>query len=233
MSLKLLSTNTNNNHFQFIQMTSYLFSTQKQLLVLLSVFLSSVVLGQVSISGAKCAMTALIYQYDIKGEWKEGDHINICVDGGVLAETNTTCVEKQAVSFVRVQWREGVTTGKITVRSQAGAADISVTIAPPLNSGFIQTADKQLLSPDKIPVSLSCYQASGGNCSPSFWYQWEESPDKLHWKEITGANGADLSFAAPLKQTTFFRRKVFERTSQTIGYTNELTVFVIPQAKTN
>lgn len=208
-----------------------LYRGQKLLLVLIALFSFNNVFGQVTIGGAKCVLTSLVYQYDVKGDWKENDKISICVDGGVLAETGASCIEKQSVSFVRVQWSEGKTTGKITVSSQAGAANISVNITPPFHPGFIETTDKQKIAYNKLSPSLSCTQASGGNCSPSFSYQWEQSLNKLQWTAISGATGRNLSFDTPLKQTTFFRRKVFESKSQTIGYTNAITVFVTPEIK--
>jgi hypothetical protein len=202
---------------------------QKLLLFFIALFFSNIVLGQVSIMGAKCVTTTLVYQYDIKGDWKQNDKISICVEGGVLTETSTACTEKQSVSFVRVQWSEGKATGKITVSSGAGTANISVNIAPPFNPGFIQTTEKQTIAYNKLPSSLSSTQPSGGNCAPSFFYQWEQSSNRLEWKEVIGATGRNLSFSAPLKQTTFFRRKVLESNSRTIGYTNTVAVFVIPK----
>jgi hypothetical protein len=204
---------------------------QQLLMVFIALFFSSIIFGQVNIGGAQCVLTTLVYQYDIKGEWKENDKISICVDGGVLTETGTVCTEKQSVSFIRVRWSEGKTTGKITVSSGAGTSNISINIAPPFNPGFIETTDKQTVAYNKLSPSLSCTQASGGNCSPSFSYQWEQSADKLQWTAVSGATGRNLSFDAPLKQTTFFRRKVFESKSQTIGYTNAITVFVTPETK--
>lgn len=200
-------------------------------LVLMAFFSCTLVFGQVNITGAKCVLTTLVYQYDIKGDWRENDKISICVDGGVFTESGTACIEKQTVSFVRVQWSEGKTTGKITVSSGTGTANISVNITPPFNPGFIETTDKQTIAYNKLSPSLSCTQASGGNCSPSFSYQWEQSLNRLQWTTISGATGRNLSFDTPLKQTTFFRRKVFESKSQTIGYTNAITVFVTPEIK--
>jgi hypothetical protein len=208
-----------------------LYKGQKLLLALFALFFCKIVFGQVNITGAQCVLTTLVYQYDIKGDWKENDKISICVDGGVLTETGTTCIEKQTVSFVKVQWSEGKTTGKITVNSGAGASNISVNIAPHFNPGSIETTDKQTIAYNKLSPSLYSTQASGGNCSPSFSYQWEQSLNKLQWIAISGATGRNLSFDTPLKQTTFFRRKVFESKSQTIGYTNAITVFVSPEAK--
>jgi hypothetical protein len=208
-----------------------IYKGQKLLMVLIALFFRNIVFSQVAISGAQCVLTTLVYQYDIKGDWKENEKISICVDGGMLSETGTTCTEKQTVSFVRVQWSEDKPTGKITVTSQAGTVNISVNITPPFNPGFIETSDKQTVAYNKLSPSLSCTQASGGNCSPSFFYQWEQSLNKLQWTAISGATGRNLSFDTPLKQTTFFRRKVLESKSQTIGYSNEITVFVTPDTK--
>jgi len=202
---------------------------KKPLMILVALFSFTISIGQVTITGATCVNTALVYQYEVKGQWKENDKISICVDGGLLTESGNNCIEKQIVSFVRVQWSEGKTTGKITVSSSAGTSNITVNIAAPFNPGVIQTAEKQTLAFNKTPASLSCTQAGGGTCSPSFSYQWEESSNRLQWKEIAGATGRNLSFTVPLNQTTFFRRKVVESKSKTIGYSNTIAVFVIPQ----
>lgn len=206
--------------------------TQKVLLVvLISLFSCSISFAQVEISGATCVLTGLVYQYDIKVDWKENDKISICVEGGVLVETDSTCLERQTVSSIRLQWSEGKNTGKITVSSQATSANLSVNITPHFNPGFIETSSKQTVSFDKTPASLSCTQASGGSCSPTFSYQWEQSLNKLSWKAISGETGRNLAFTAPLTQTTFFRRKVVESASQTIGYSNAVAVFVTPEPK--
>ncbi|MBO9572087.1 MAG: hypothetical protein J7497_07740, partial [Chitinophagaceae bacterium] len=101
----------------------------KLLLVVTTLFCCSLSFAQVTITGPKCVLTSLIYQYDLKGELKENDKISICVDGGTLTETGSSCTEKQSLSSVKVKWAEGKTTGKITVTSGAGSANISVNIA--------------------------------------------------------------------------------------------------------
>lgn len=204
---------------------------KKLLLFLTGIFCCSLLLGQVNITGANCVLSNLVYQYNIKGDWKANDKISICVEGGVLIDTRTSCVERQPVSFARVQWSEGKATGKITVSSQSGTAVFTVNIVEPFNPGFIQATDKQTIAYNKPSPSLFCTQANGGNCSPSFSYQWEQSSDKLKWIAISGATGRNLAFLTPLRQTTFFRRKVVETKSQTIGYSNEITVFVTPEIK--
>jgi hypothetical protein len=213
-------------------MSHYLLcKVHKRFLVLAALFCCNPAFTQVNISGPKCVLTSLVYQYDLAGDLKGNDKISICVEGGVLTESGTSCIDKQSLSSIKVQWSEGKTTGKITVSSSAGTANLSVNIAPPFDAGFIQTTDKQTISYNKLSPSLSCTQASGGNCVPSFSYQWEQSSDKLKWTEIVGATGRNLAFDTPLKQTTFFRRKVFESKSATVGYSNEITVFVTPEVK--
>ncbi|MBO9571604.1 MAG: hypothetical protein J7497_05270 [Chitinophagaceae bacterium] len=206
-----------------------LYRAPKLWLITFALFSCSIVHGQVSLTGAKCVTAKLVYQYEIKGEWRQNDKISICVEGGVLEETGTACTEKEAVSSIRLQWSEGRSTGKITVSSQVGTANLSVSIAPKLNPGFIETAEKQTIAYDKVPSSLSCTQASGGNCSPSFSYQWEQSSDRIKWTPVSGATGRNLSFSTPFKQTSFFRRRVLESSSQTIAYSNIVAVFVIPK----
>lgn len=187
--------------------------------------------SQTGIAGAKCVVTGLEYQYDIKGEWKENDKISICVDGGVLVENNSKCLEKETISFVRIKWTEGKTTGKITVASKAGTTNLAITITSPLNPGVIETSTKQTLNTNNVPASIRSTAATGGSCSPAFSYQWEQSVDRFKWTLVNGATGKDLSLKTPLLQSTFFRRKVVEKKSNHSGYTNIVAVFVLP--KTN
>lgn len=205
----------------------------RNLLVLLPLlFCSSVALGQISITGPDCVLTTLTYQYDIKGERKPNDKINVCVEGGVLSESGNTCIQSDNLSSIHVKWGEGKTTGKITVKSLSGSATVSVNIVAAFNPGFIETTDRQVISYNKLSPSLSCTQASGGTCSPAFSYQWEWSLNRLRWEEVPGATGRNLSFSTPLKQSAFFRRKVVESKLKTTGYSNIISVFVRPEAKT-
>lgn len=210
------------------------FCRSRRLLLLFTTLLfCSTVFGQVSITGVQCVAAGLPYQYTIKGEWKENESIRVCVEGGVLLETGTTCVDKQNITAVQVRWNDGINSGKITVNSDGGNISFNVGIIQPMNAGNIEAADKQTFGFNKYTPSLSCTPASGGSCSPSYKYQWEQSSDKLKWTAITGATGQNLSLKVPLKQTTFFRRKVLESKSQTVGYSNEFIVYVTPEQQIN
>lgn len=206
-----------------------LFGVKKALIVFLLVLVSSKIFGQLSISGAKCVSTTLVYQYHIKNVGHPNDKITICVEGGILLETGTACIEKNNISSIRLRWDKGISTGKLTVSSQAGSDNLSVNIVPPFNPGLIETMEKQTIVFNKLPHSLSCTKANGGNCSPSFSYQWEQSPNKVKWIPVSDAKDRNLLFVIPLKQTTFFRRKVVEIKSGTIGYSNAVIVFVTPE----
>lgn len=210
-----------------------LYKLLKLLFSLIFLFSAFVVFAQVTVDGPNCVTTGLVYQYNIHGEWKGNDKISVCVEGGMLAESQTSCIEVQNLSYVKVQWSEGKTTGKITLTSNTGASNLSVNIVTPFKPGFIENAGRQILPSNKIPASISCTDASGGNCSPSYYYQWEQSFDRNHWSELLGATQSNLSFIAPLTKTTFFRRKAFESKSHTMGYTNQVAIFIIPQAKKN
>ena len=105
---------------------------KKRLIILPFLFICVTTLGQLSITGAQCVLPGMIYQYNIKGNWKPNDKISICVDGGLLTESGTSCIyNQQSVSYVRLQWN-GKNTGKITVTSQSGTSNLSVSITSPL-----------------------------------------------------------------------------------------------------
>jgi hypothetical protein len=184
-----------------------------------------------TVNGPQCVLPGLVYQYNVKAVTKENEKVKLCIENGILLTGNSACIEAISLPFVRVQWQEGKTAGKITVSSQAGKAELAVNISAPLNPGTIGTTDRQTVNFNTAAPSLSCTPASGGNCSPSFTYQWERSPDKVQWIAIAAGTTSNLSISARLDRTTYFRRKVIETRSQAVGYSNEITVFVSAQSR--
>ena len=203
-----------------------LFTKRKKPLLFLTLIMS-VIAGsaQVSIQGIQCVKTGVDYQYNIKVDWKEGDKVNVCVDGGILTINNNSCLERNFISSIRVRWAQGAA-GKITVSSRSGSATLDVKIAKDLDPGEIINKDRQMLTTTNIPSGLLCSPASGGSCSPSYNYQWEQSTDRLRWTPVNGATNKDLQFSSPFATTSYFRRKVIELRSSTVGYSEiiELTV---------
>lgn len=214
-------------------MFNYIFSKKTAVsLFALFAFLFAGAQPASTISGVQCVLPGLVYQYDIKVAVKENETVKVCIENGILPESNSACTEAVLIPLVHVQWQEGKTTGKITVSSPAETKTFTVNISAPFNPGTIQTSDKQTINFKKSPPVLTCTPAKGGNCTPSFTYEWERSSDKLRWTTISTAKAANLSLSTPLEQTTFFRRKAIETKSKTTGYSNEITVFVMPAAKT-
>ena len=176
--------------------------------------------------------TGLEYQYEINGAWSGQKNISVCVTGGIIIESNSTCIEKTNVSTVRVKWNEGKKLGTISLTSSEGNASYEVNLITELNGGTISNnLKKQTIDFNKTPFGLSCTLPSGGSCSPQYDYQWQESDNILKWKDIKGKTGANLSFSSPLTETTFFRRKTIDKVSGTIAYSNEAAVYVNAEAR--
>ncbi|HEV2354291.1 MAG TPA: hypothetical protein VGR89_08610 [Puia sp.] len=104
-----------------------------------------------------------------------------------------------------------------------------MTIVDTLSGGTIDSIGKSQAIPyDSVPSAITCPPATGGSCSPSYQYQWQESVDRVSWQDITGATSQNLAPAQSLQQGTFFRRKVTDSTSGTIAYSDIASVDVGP-----
>jgi hypothetical protein len=208
-----------------------LFPNRKKPLLFLPLFIS-VIAGsaQVSIQGIQCVATGVDYQYNIKFDWKEGDKVRACVEGGIITANNDSCIERNFMSSIRVHWLQGVV-GKIKVSSRSGSSSLEVKIAKKLYPGEVITKGRQELTATNIPSGLICTPASGGSCAPSYSYQWEQSTDRLGWKPVNGATNKDLKFSAPLATSSYFRRKVIEMRSVTIGYSEIIELTVHPPSR--
>ena len=208
-----------------------LFSKRKKPLLFLSLIISGIAgSAQVSIQGVQCVTTGVDYKYSIKVDWKEGDRVRVCVEGGIIAANNNSCIEKDFMSSIRVHWLQG-DVGKITVSSRSGSSTLEIKIAKTLFPGEFINKDRQELTTTGIPSGLICSAASGGSCAPSYSYQWEQSTDRLGWKPVNGATNKDLQFTAPLPTSSYFRRKVTEMQSKTIGYSEIIELTVLPPSR--
>jgi hypothetical protein len=74
--------------------------------------------------------------------------------------------------------------------------------------------------------SIGCSVATGGNCSPAYYYWWEQSPDNIHWTEIPGAEDPNLQINSTFSSTTYFRRGVTETKGNSSTYSPVAIVFV-------
>jgi len=183
--------------------------------------------SQVSIDGPTCVLAGVEYQYLISTDDTAGTGIQICLQGGTYVGTENTCLNDSLVSFVLVMWNAGIDSASISFNSPSGSATSTISISTPLEPGAIDTAYLyNTIGYDSTISNIHCYAATGGNCSPSYSYQWEQSSDNLNWDDIENATDQDLDVSVTLTHTSYFRRRVSETNSGTVGYSNTATVFV-------
>jgi hypothetical protein len=201
----------------------YLFLPCMTMLMVLSA------VSQVTISGPDCVVAGTVYQYTISGKWDSASTMQVCISSSTIAGSMSTssCTVKGApLAAVLVVWNDSASdTGNLSLTSSKGNAKLSVNFTKPLIPGSIGSAGQaQVIAADSMPSSIHCSLDAGGSCNPSYSYQWQQSPDAVSWRDIAGSNALNLSFSSVLSQTTFFRRKVTETGSGTIGYSNVAVV---------
>jgi len=189
--------------------------------------------GQMIIKGPVCVKAGGEYQYNIEGPWKENGNPRVCVTGGVISETQQTCLSAETIASVRVIWNDKVVKGSISLTSSSGTATIDVGITEELSPGTIGAAKRQQISYNTKPAAINCTPASGGNCIPSYQYQWQWSEDSFTWQDVAGANSQNLSVNSLLKQAAYYRRKVTENKSGDVAYSEIMSVLVTPQDGSN
>jgi hypothetical protein len=177
--------------------------------------------GQVSISGPSCVVPGTTYQYNIIGPWDSQSTMQVCITGGSIPSSGSTCSGTGApLSFVLVNWTAG-SNNSIQVTSSKGNSNLNVTVTTPLLGGTINSSTKsQSINYSAVAPGINCSASSGGSCTPNYSYQWQHSLDAVSWTNISGAASQNLSVIGSLKQATFFRRKVIETASGTISYSD-------------
>jgi len=200
-------------------------------LVLLLLLLGEVE-GQVTLSGPTCVVPGTVYQYVISGSWDSSASMQVRMAGGYLADTSKGKVSTVLGRFSRqllVVWNDSVSpTRSLSLTSPAGNSGLTVTFTPPLHPGVIDSiCISQLVGLDSIPgVPITCSLPFGGACSPDYRFQWQQSHDRMHWKDIPSATGRDLQIKSPIRQSIYFRRKVTEASTGSIGYSGQAAVFL-------
>jgi hypothetical protein len=187
--------------------------------------------SQTNVTGPQCVVPGTTYQYLISGKWDSSSTMQVCLTGGNLAAKAVNCTSNgKPVPFVQVVWNPG-TGGTIQITSSSGTANLQVNIAGPLTGGTITDSFKtKSIAFSNVPATIHCSASTGGSCSPSFSYQWQQSFDNVSWTNISGAQGQDLNLSSPLKTSMFFRRKVTEISSGSVAYSDFETVNVAAPA---
>jgi hypothetical protein len=231
MSLKPFNTIIRVNNLQFTLMTEKHFLP----IAILALCLSNIPcrsIAQVSVNGPTCVLPGVIYQYTFSGNWNSSSVMQVCLTGGKLSDSGTTCTANGApIGFVRVIW-DSVAQGNLQVSSSLGNSTLSVTMAASLTGGALDSASKQLIMTAAIlSGTIHCAAASGGACNAHLTYQWQQSSDGELWSDIPGATSQNYPFATLLKQTTYFRRRTTDTASTLISYSDQAMV-VVPMAMT-
>ena len=196
-----------------------------------AVFLSLNVHSQgLSIFGPTCVLASTQYQYSLSGS-SSGQGINWCVSGGTITGETAGCLYGTNLTSVYVTWNSSGGTKSLTATITSGGSG-SVTINPTLTTnlspGSITSNSSQTISYNTTPATINCSVATGGHCTPSYTYQWQTSPDNVTFTDSSGATGQNLSFSSNLITTRYYRRKVTEANSGSVGYSDVATVFVNP-----
>jgi hypothetical protein len=183
--------------------------------------------SQVRISGPECITPGIEYQYDLYSLTNKVDSINLCIDGGYLTADKKSCYNGKTINSIRITWNENIAKGQISVSTSRGNVSFRVRQTKPLQGGKIDSLSRmQALRLSGKPGIINCTSGRGGSCSPAYEYQWEQSGDNLHWTQIKGAIAQNLSFAAALAHTVFVRRRIIERSSDTIAYSDVAVIVV-------
>jgi len=182
-------------------------------------------IAQMSISGPTCVLAGTQYTYTIAGNWTSSTNMvwSLTGSGTFSGSTSGTPLPQ-----VHVTWNSGTTgTLKVTTTNPSSSPSITITIAAVLAAGTISNPS-QNINTNTIPTALSCSPATGGYCTPSYTYQWQQSTDNVTYTNITGATSLNLTFTVGLTQTMYYRRMVTETNSNTVGYSNVATILVYP-----
>ncbi len=181
--------------------------------------------AQVYISGPSCVAEGVEYQYTISGSWNSGTDMQWCIIGGNITGWGS-CKSGTPWPQVYVIFTAGAGR-RIDLTTSIGNASLNITVSAALSPGTIGTAS-QTIYWGQTPAAVNCTVATGGSCTPSYAYQWQQSPDNIVFTDVSGATGQNLSFSSGLTATTYYRRKVTVSPGGAVGYSNSHTVFVNP-----
>jgi len=207
-------------------------SKRKIILALISFLaIQCTLLGQVSVTGPVCVIPGTVYLYNINANWDSSSTMQICIHGGILVDSggNDTCSHGGSLLIAtQVIWND-LSSAYISVSSSKGNASLNVTITDPLRPGSIVDSCKtQTIAFNTSPLTIYCAPDTGGSCSPAYEFQWQQSSDAIVWLDVDGAITQNLHITDLLSNTIYYRRKVKETSSGSIGYSDVATVLVNP-----
>ncbi len=190
------------------------------------IVISEAITAQGTITGPACVKPSFEYQYLINFTGKFKNKSEICITGGRLVDSKSECTQIDTFAAVKVIWDAKAVRGKISFASAKGNAAFDVNIIEELNPGTINTRKSQLIEYNSKREQITCGPATGGSCNPSYEYQWEISEDAIEWKEIKGSTDVNLANQEQQKRPFFYRRRVTEKTSGMVAYSDIASVYL-------
>jgi len=196
----------------------------------------SLVFSQPGFSGPTCVLPGVIYQYKIVDASASTIQLNtqICIHGGSIVDRSgnqlSNCTQStEPLATILVMWND-TTNASISISTSEGSKSLIVNITTQLQAGVVDSLIKEQNFSDtaSIPSTIVCSPAKGGSCSPNYTYQWQQSSDAMVWTDLAASTGQNLSFSSSVKQTFYYRRKITETNSGTIGYSDVAVVAVVP-----
>lgn len=189
--------------------------------------------AQMSITGPTCANPGSSQTYTIAGNWTTSTTMSWTVTGGTITSSSSGTPDPQ----IHVTWSSSFSFGtvKVTTSNPSGSASLSVSSAATLSGGSI-TNPTQSLNYNTTPAALNCPVATGGSCSPTYSYQWQQSSSSggtyVNVSSTAGTTTSqNLSFNAgyTLTATTYYKRLTTETSTSTTAYSTVATVSVYSQ----
>ena len=154
--------------------------------------------------------------------------MQICITGGVISATDSSCRNGVPVSSIRIIWKDSIQ-GVIDISGPSGNGSLNVTVAKPLLGGRIDSFVKiQVLDSAAAPSVITCSAAAGGLCSPKYLYRWQQSFDGAAWNDIDGAVSKDLTVVNAVPGVSYYRRRVTEVISSTEAYSDTGIISIRP-----
>ena len=192
-------------------------------LLIICVFLCKVTFAVTGITGPNCVTLGNQYSYTISCYSSSFSYV---ISGGTLSTGGTGGSHAAGTLTILITWSSA---GSIQVYASPTNASLNVSATSSITGGSITAGQTQNINYNTMPVTINCSASTGGACSsPVYNYQWQQSANNVTYTNITGATSQNMTFSAPLTQTTYYRRFVTESVSGTSAYSPVATITVYP-----
>lgn len=203
--------------------------SSKGLFILLAILCSYASTAQVSLTGPSCVLPDVEYHYYIFGQYDSASTMKVCASQGKILASGSTCYQGAPVRMIRVIWKKHLDKATLSLSTPKGDTSLRINETSPITGGIIDTLTHimQLTVGDTLHT-IRCSSPQGGGCSVDYIYQWQSSEDGVLWQDMAGGDSEQLAGPLLLSKTTYLRRKVIDKASNTTNFSNTATVLVKP-----